>query len=56
LVRKKESRQDYETVSKHMTGSCPAETGSLYSNPGGYRFYHFYQFNADGAFFSEGGR
>lgn len=42
--KEEESRQDYETVSKRMIGSCLAETELLYSDPGGYCFYHFYPF------------
>ena len=42
--KEEESRQDYEAVSKQMIGSCLAETELLYSDPGGYCFYHFYPF------------
>ena len=39
-----ESRPDYEEVSKNMIGQCMAETEVMYSDPGGYCFYHFYPF------------
>ena len=42
--KEEESRPDYETVARHMIGSCMAETELLYSDPGGYCFYHFYPF------------
>jgi hypothetical protein len=42
--KEEEARPDYETVSKGVIGTCMAETEQLYSDPGGYCFYHFYPF------------
>ena len=39
-----EQRSDYETVSREMIGTCMAETETLYGDPGGYCFHHFYPF------------
>lgn len=42
--KQEEQRPDYEEVSKNMIGNCMMETELLYSDPGGYCFYHFYPF------------
>ncbi len=42
--KQEESQPDYESVARNMIGSCLAETELLYSDPGGYCFYHFYPF------------
>jgi hypothetical protein len=42
--KEEETRPDYEEVSKNMIGQCMAETEVMYSDPGGYCFYHFYPF------------
>ena len=42
--QEEEKRPDYEAVSKQMIGTCMAETEEMYSDPGGYCFYHFYPF------------
>jgi hypothetical protein len=42
--KQEEQRPDYEEVSKNLIGNCMAETEVLYSDPGGYCFYHFYPF------------
>ena len=42
--REEEDRPDYAEVSKDMIGQCLAESEILYSDPGGYCFYHFYPF------------
>jgi hypothetical protein len=39
-----EQRPDYESVSRQMIGSCMAETETMYSDPGGYCYHHFYPF------------
>ena len=39
-----EKHPDYEEISKSMIGQCMAETELMYSDPGGYCFYHFYPF------------
>jgi len=42
-----ENREDYQESSKNMIGQCMAETEVLYSDPGGFCFYHFYPFTCD---------
>ena len=42
--QEEEKRPDYETVSRNMVGTCMAETEAMYTDPGGYCFYHFYPF------------
>ena len=39
-----EARHDYEEISRNMVGNCMAETELMYSDPGGYCFFHFYPF------------
>ena len=39
-----EKKPDYETVSRNMIGNCMAETELMYSDPGGYCYFHFYPF------------
>ena len=39
-----EKKPDYETVSRKMIGNCMAETELMYSDPGGYCYFHFYPF------------
>ncbi len=41
---KEEQRPDYESVSRQMIGTCMAETETMYSDPGGYCYHHFYPF------------
>ena len=45
--KEEEKRPDYEEISKNMIGQCMADTELLYSDPGGYCFYHFYPFKCD---------
>ena len=45
--KNEEKRPDYEEASKNMIGQCMADTELLYSDPGGYCFYHFYPFKCD---------
>ncbi len=45
--KEEEKDPDYESVSKDMIGQCMADTELLYSDPGGYCFYHFYPFTCD---------
>lgn len=45
--KEEEKQPDYEEVSKNMIGQCLADTELLYSDPGGYCFYHFYPFTCD---------
>jgi hypothetical protein len=42
--QQEEQRDDYETVSRQVIGSCMAETEMMYSDPGGYCLHHFYPF------------
>lgn len=42
---KEEKRPDYEAVSRNMIGSLMAESEVIYSDPGGYCYYHFYPFD-----------
>lgn len=42
--KEEESRADYPETSQKMIGNCMAETEVLYSDPGGYCYYHFYPF------------
>ena len=42
--KEEEQRADYQEVSKNTIGSCMAESESMYSDPGGYCYYHFYPF------------
>jgi len=42
--KREEERADYPEVSQKMIGTCMAETEVMYSDPGGYCFYHFYPF------------
>jgi hypothetical protein len=42
--QEEEKREDYETVSREVIGTCMAETEVLYSDPGGYCLHHFYPF------------
>jgi hypothetical protein len=42
--KEEEKRPDYADVSKNTIGSCMAESENLYSDPGGYCYYHFYPF------------
>ena len=42
--KEEEQRDDYQEVSKNTIGSCMAESETMYSDPGGYCYYHFYPF------------
>ena len=42
--KEEENRPDYEAVSKNMIGQCMIETEVMYSDPGGFCYYHFYPF------------
>jgi hypothetical protein len=42
--KEEEKRPDYEEVSKNMIGNCLVDTELMYSDPGGYCYYHFYPF------------
>ena len=42
--KEEENRPDYDQVSKNMIGQCMIETEVMYSDPGGYCYYHFYPF------------
>ena len=39
-----ENRPDYESAARQMIGQCMAETEAMYSDPGGYCYFHFYPF------------
>jgi hypothetical protein len=42
--KEEETRPDYEEASKNMIGQCLTETETMYGDPGGYCYYHFYPF------------
>ena len=42
--KEEEAREDYAETSRHMIGTCMAETEVLYSDPNGYCYHHFYPF------------
>ncbi len=39
-----EEREDYETVSREAIGFCMAETETMYGDPKGFCYHHFYPF------------
>lgn len=43
-----ERRPDYAEASKNMIGTCMMETEVMYSDPGGYCYFHFYPFTCSG--------
>lgn len=45
--KEEEKQPDYDVASKDMIGQCMADTELLYSDPGGYCFYHFYPFTCN---------
>ena len=42
--KEEEQRLDYEETAKRLIGTCMAETETLYGDPGGYCYFHFYPF------------
>jgi len=39
-----EQREDYAETSQRMVGACLVDTELMYSDPGGYCYFHFYPF------------
>jgi len=41
---KEEARPDYADASKEMIGRCMADSETMYGDPGGFCYHHFYPF------------
>ncbi len=41
---KEEKLPDYEETARNLIGTCMADTELMYSDPGGYCYFHFYPF------------
>ncbi len=45
--RREEEKPDYADRSKSMIGQCMIETETMYGDPGGYCYHHFYPYRCD---------